>query len=66
MGDDSTDLIVVGGQSAGPAPVITGTAPPSALASWWPYILAAGVLGLVWWFVRKDREVGRGLRPLAG
>lgn len=58
--------ILVGGKSGGPAIQISGGSAPSPLASWWPLILLAGVGAVVWWLVRGDKEVGRGLRPLAG
>ena len=64
--DDLPMVTVSRGDQSASAPVdkVTGLAPPSGLGPWIPWLLAAGVLGVIWWLVRKDKGVGRGLRPL--
>lgn len=40
---------------------VTGNAPPRVSPGVWPWLIAAGVLGALWWITREDK---RG--PLAG
>jgi hypothetical protein len=48
--------VVVNGQPAGPGVTIAGEAPPLVPANWWPWILGAAALGVVWWLVKDDAE----------
>jgi len=63
MGEMTTtvtvDPVVVNGQTTNePGSVITGDKPPLIPKSWWPWIIAGGALGAIWWFTRDDEEEG--------
>ncbi len=53
------DVVIVGGQSAGPPINVHGTKPPAVPSTWWPWIIAAGIAGGLWWLTRSERR-----RPL--
>ncbi len=44
----------------GPPIDVLGNRPPAAAPTWWPWLIAAGVLGALWWITREERD-----RPLA-
>ncbi len=63
VGDVSTeigDVVIVGGQPAGPPLEVLGKRAPIIPASWWPWIIAAGAAAGLWWLTRDERR-----RPLA-
>lgn len=43
----------------GPDTTITGKRMPAALKAWWPWLLLAAGVGVVWYLTRDERE-----RPL--
>jgi len=47
-------------QLTGPEIDVTGTPPPKPATSWWPWVIAAGVLGALWYLTKEERD-----RPLA-
>jgi hypothetical protein len=59
----TVDPIVVNGQVVGDGSLITGKKPPLIPASWWPWILAAGALGVVWWMSREEGDDDEDDRP---
>lgn len=57
----TVDPVVVGDRSLTFAPVdVTGKKPPLIPPSWWPWIIAAGALGVAWWWVEKNGGGRRG------
>lgn len=52
----TVDPIIVNGQVVGDGSLITGNKPPLIPANWWPWIIAAGALGFVWWMSREEGE----------
>lgn len=55
------DVVIVGGQQAGPPLEVHGKKPPLVPATWWPWIIAAGALAGMWWLTREGpgRPKGR-------
>lgn len=39
---------------------VTGNAPPRSGTNWWPWVIAAAVLGGLWWITKDERN-----RPFA-
>lgn len=37
---------------------VAGDTPPAPATSWWPWIIGAGVLGVLWWLTREDKYHG--------
>lgn len=58
-----TRTITVNPVVQGPPTLITGTAPPFGGKSWWPWVVAAIVIGGVW-YLSRERESSA--RPLGG
>lgn len=56
----TVDPIVINGKPVEPGALVTGTKPPLIPASWWPWIIAAGALGVAWWWVEKNGGGRRG------
>jgi hypothetical protein len=50
----TVDPIVVNGQVVGDGSVITGKKTPLVPPSWWPWIIAAGAIGFVWWQSQQE------------
>lgn len=53
----TVDPVVVNGQTTNESgALITGDKPPLIPKSWWPWIIAAGALGVIWWATKDDDE----------